>query len=141
MRGNVYRPLESRTLRPPATARERAAAKWGLGKIEDRGECQTAGEPKDTSDTYDVPSADDLARILNSSEGCSFRVYIDGENVVPVAEQGNVDMAFMIEGETDEGEYFIVSGIDSFADLQEWLEFLESEFGMTDSDWEYEGGD
>jgi len=49
-------------------------------------------------------------------------------------------MSFTIEGETEDGEYFTVDGIESFADVQEWLDFLDSEYGLSDSEWEYEGG-
>jgi len=48
-------------------------------------------------------------------------------------------MPFTIEGETASGEYFVVEGIDTFADVQEWLEFLEEEYDVVDTEWDYEG--
>jgi len=47
-------------------------------------------------------------------------------------------MPFTIEGETASGEYFTVEGIDTFVDVQEWMEFLESEYDVVDTEWEYE---
>lgn len=49
-------------------------------------------------------------------------------------------MPFTIEGETGDGEYFVVEGIESWDELQDWLEFLESEYDADDTEWEYEGG-
>lgn len=47
-------------------------------------------------------------------------------------------MAFVIEGETDSGDYFVVDEILTFDDLLEWIDYFDA-LGI-DYEWEYEGG-
>lgn len=46
-------------------------------------------------------------------------------------------MAFILEGETADGRYFVVDDIQDWDTLQDWIEYMESEYDVIDSEWEY----